>query len=399
MKIERYPDNLNLVPLFAALRSRVSWITAVTLFCTALSVAGSFLLPRKYKSESQLTIYTKYFQNPLVRELIADQYDSAEMRLQREALIRQALDEEFLDQVGEKKGFYKGAPGTPERSAERELLRNRFEIFALNGTSFQIDFIASDRFLAKEVNTLAVTRVMKTLVEQRRKTLANARDAVRGRLESIALEQSHSVDPMVSTRPELLQRELGRAEEEMAGLLSRYSPLHPQVLRLRARVEWLRSWLAHRAPGGNVAEDADSQLSFPEPKTLVGGELEAPTREVYQELLKKLNYLNIALEMEKPEVVSYFGIIEAPSLPGAAFSPKRIEFLVFGLAGGLLLALFSVLLQEYLKFLAPTPEKDAIGWGAPFLGALPVLRPQAAEVVDGEPSKKSPERDHAPRWN
>ena len=396
-------EKINLVPLFAMLRSRLTWIVSVTLFFTALAVGSSYMLPRKYKSESQFTIYTKYFQNPLVHELIPDQYDTAEMRLQRESLIRQALDEGFLDQIGEKEGFFKKPAGTPERSAEREQLRNQFEIFALNGTTFQVNFIAKDRFVAREVNSLAVDQVTKTLVEQRRKTLANARDAVRARLESISMQLNHTVDPVAGSRPELLRKELARSEEELAALLARYSPRHPQVIRLRERIAGLQSWIASD-PALKKDAPVAHEDSFSEPKNLVGGELEAPTRDVYSELLKKLNYLNVALQMERPEVVSYFGMIEAPTLPFAAFSPKRVEFLVFGLAGGLLLALFSVLLQEYLVFVAPTPEKDAAVWGAPFLGTLPVLKSHDIRVgADSTEPRKSeetgPETDHAPRWN
>ena len=346
------PDQIDLKELYYVLKRRAGMIAGVTVLSAALMVAASFLVPKRYKSEAQITIYGKYFQNPLVHDLVPDLYEATELKLQREALIRQALNDTFMDKIGESKGIYHSKAGTPERTRDRDELRKNIEVFPLNGTTFQVNFVSNSRELARDGGKLAVEEILKNLVDQRKRTLSNVRNAIRSRLESMAMQLSNHADPLASARPELLESELAKTEEEINGLLSRYTERHPQVVKLRTRAEWIKKWIAAQAdphlPRAVVKAQGDSS-----PRVLVGGELDQPTREVYQELLKKYNYLNVGIEMENVEAVNYYGIQESPDLPASAFAPKRINFLIFGAAAGLLLALFVVLLQEYMREIEP----------------------------------------------
>jgi hypothetical protein len=241
----------------------------------------------------------------------------------------------------------------------------------------------------------AMEQVIHTLVIQRRKTLANARDAIRSRLESISFQTGKTFDPIASNRPEVLSRELTKLEEETQALLRHFTPRHEEVQKRMARIAWIKSYLAdHPVTSAAGAEEADSTSQL-------GSDSETPSKDVYQELLKKLNYLNVALEMEKTDLVSYFGVLEQPTIPIGAFAPKRFKFLGFGVMAGLLLGLFAVLMQEYLKSLAPSAEKRAEAWGAPLLGTLPVLRwPALIERKgDSKPLSEKAEKPNVSEWN
>src|SRR5438046_464031 len=87
--------------LFSKYRRFITTGTAVSL---AMFIAAAFRLPKKYKAHFVLTIYSQYFQNPLIRDFVPETvnpFDPSEVKSQRESLIRQALTTEFLDSVGE----------------------------------------------------------------------------------------------------------------------------------------------------------------------------------------------------------------------------------------------------------------------------------------------------------
>src|SRR6266498_3935771 len=77
-------------------------IAASALCGSVLFTVISFYLPKKYKTHFVLTIYSKYFQSPLIGDFIPGLSESGEIRSQRESLIRQVLTPEFLDSLGEK---------------------------------------------------------------------------------------------------------------------------------------------------------------------------------------------------------------------------------------------------------------------------------------------------------
>src|SRR5579871_4399715 len=142
-----------------------------TVVMTALFFAISFQVPKKYKTHFVLTIYSKYFQSPLIGDFVPELSESGnEMMSQRESLIRQVLTPEYLDELGTRYGIYSSSKKNPtpssfmtrlmaldeglgfsqpgskdsELSEERESLRSRIEIFSQNNTTFKVGFVRSE---------------------------------------------------------------------------------------------------------------------------------------------------------------------------------------------------------------------------------------------------------------
>src|SRR5581483_7919720 len=87
------------------------WISILitSLITTSLAVVAAPHLKKRFKSHFVLTISSKYFQNPLVGDLVPALSESADPRSQREALIRQVLTPEYLDEIGTKYGIYRSS--------------------------------------------------------------------------------------------------------------------------------------------------------------------------------------------------------------------------------------------------------------------------------------------------
>src|ERR1700733_13416476 len=81
---------------------------------TILGGMAAHVLPKKYKSHFVLTIYSEYFQSPLIGDFVPGFSESSDMRSQRESLIRQVLTQQYLDYLGNKYGIYGSAspPGS-----------------------------------------------------------------------------------------------------------------------------------------------------------------------------------------------------------------------------------------------------------------------------------------------
>jgi hypothetical protein len=365
----------------------------VTLLSTTLVFGLLYLaFPKRFKSASQLTIYSKYFQNPLIKDFISEQYDPSEMRTQREAVIQQALDDRFVDEVGEEFKLFRTPADSPKRGSERADLRKNFEVFSLTPDTYQIGFIWGNADIAEGVAKKTLDQVVQTLVEQRRKTITNVRNAVRARMESMVLYTNSGPKSLGSSSKTQIESQLTQTRAQIAGLLQQYTERHPKVAQLRAREKVLEQYLQKaKAAKGPLAPDEKNGDDLPPgrlaPETLAGSDIESGSKEVYQDLLKKYNYLNVAIDMEKASDVNYYAVISAPSLPLSPFAPKLVNFLGYGLASGILLALFWLLFDELVRFNIVNAERRAKWWGIPLLGAVPSLR---IETPGSEPLKDQP---------
>ena len=163
---------LNIQEMPRLLSKYRGWIITATVSGMVLFTLAATQAPKKYKSHFILTIYSKYFQSPLVGDFVPELSESGEIRSQRESLIRQILTPEYLDLLAAKYGIYDPhknpslswrekligrlktwtdrlgltQPANPESrlSAEREELRSRIEIYSINSTTFNVGFSYSD---------------------------------------------------------------------------------------------------------------------------------------------------------------------------------------------------------------------------------------------------------------
>ncbi len=324
----------------------------------------TFLLPQKFKSTATITIYTKYFQNPLVKDFLPELNDTSEMKAQRENLIRQSFSDGFLNALGERNKLFKSGPESGERATEIDEIRRRIDTFSLQSTTFTVGFTHSDKKKTYAIEKEIVERIIDTIASERRATITKIRDSIQRRVEAISLNSTGHPDPMTSARPELLQKELAQLQEEAKALENQYTAQHPKVSRLRNRIMLIEGWL--KAAGGSKTKSFDKAM-------LIEGQPKAVTKEVYEDLLKKLNYLNILLDMDSEGANDYVAVLSPPSRPLSPVFPNKALFLFWGLLTGLLISSVIVLVTEYLERTAPSVRDFAREVDLPYLGSLPKI--------------------------
>jgi len=183
--------------------------------------------------------------------------------------------------------------------------------------------------------------------------------------------------------PETQEQELAALQAQLSSLLAKYTPEHPDVIKVKAQIEELNRRMAE-APAPKPAVPA-SQASLREPPAIqqlrtrikqddftiaeltkrqsqiqdqiraIQGRLQASpvveqqlkemTRsyqtasEIYNDLLKKRETSAMATDLEHQQQGENFKVLDAPSLPTTPSFPKKIIFVGGGLGAGFALSL------------------------------------------------------------
>jgi len=182
--------------------------------------------------------------------------------------------------------------------------------------------------------------------------------------------------------PDALAQQLAALQEQLSVMLTRYTPEHPDVLKVKAQIEALKHRMSDdsgtKAPSEpsaaklheppelqrmrvkvqqddlNIVDLTKNQKQIQEQIRLMQGRVQASpmveekykeltrnyqtAQQIYNELLKKQSDSSIAKDLEHEQESEVFRVLDPPSYPSAPSFPKLIIFLGGGLAGGFGLA-------------------------------------------------------------
>lgn len=370
-------ETLDIAVGIKVVRRNIFLFSLSVLLCAGAAVALAYALPKQFKSKAILNIQSSYFQNPMVNDLITEVNDPQELQAQRTSLLRLALDNAFLDSLAEQFNVYSPQASQDERAhtIERDLLLQRIQYYSLSPTTFEIAVTAQNPSSAQQMASRVLDRMRATLINERYENLSRTRTAIENHVKNLGDNILKIATP---TGEIAVQAELEKVEATLSGLLMKFTESHPEVQRLRSK----QRMLAAQQP----RVDKEQAPSNPSDQVIAkGGQLaKQPSQEVYSDLLKKLNYLAIVLDMEKDrDNVSYLGIIEQPTLPVYATFPNKRLFLVLGLVVGVLFGTLFTIIAELGRRATLSPTQAADVLDVPLLGELPILNfslPQPAPM-------------------
>ena len=119
-------------------------IAGAVIISAVASMTGYKYVPKSYKVQAVIGVQTKYFQSPLVRDFVAETWDGNELRSQREALIRRALNHEFLLDLGKRHHLFGAVKDDDVSTYDLDLLSKRFEVVPTGATTFLLSFFNGD---------------------------------------------------------------------------------------------------------------------------------------------------------------------------------------------------------------------------------------------------------------
>ncbi|MGB7847642.1 MAG: Wzz/FepE/Etk N-terminal domain-containing protein [Candidatus Acidiferrum sp.] len=183
--------------------------------------------------------------------------------------------------------------------------------------------------------------------------------------------------------PETQEEQLTVLEGQLTSLLARYTPEHPDVIKIKSQIAQLRRKMeeepATKKPAGaqpqnmhespqiqqlrakikqdelSISDLTKRQNQIQEQTRVIQGRVQASpiveqqfkeltrnyqtTLEMYNELLKKRENSAIATDLEHAQESETFKVLDTPSLPLTPSFPKRIVFVGGGAGAGLAVAL------------------------------------------------------------
>lgn len=301
-------------------------------------------IEKKYKSQFEINVYSKYFQNPLISAIIPGVYNIPEMRFTIDSMVKEAISDDYIDQIAEDFNFYKLDGSEADLARNRQLLRDRFSYYSTSGQSYQVSFTYNDPYVAKKIANTTLDRVKGHFIDSRIETIEMVKQMMLKRLKALSASQritkkSSSENALASKSPEVLSAELDKIDSDIAALSKQFNQAHPKIKGLQAKRKTIKSWL-EEYKSGNYQGDDVAALAMPTDK-LVNEQL---TSKFYT----KYHDFNMALDIEKKSLEGYIGIIKTPQFPTAPIWPKKRLFASVGFILGLVFAFIYIFIKEIL---------------------------------------------------
>lgn len=357
-------------------------VAVICALSIAFSVQLTFWITKQFTSTFEINVYSKYFQNPLISEIIPDVYSIPEMRFAIDSMVKEAISDDYIDSIGKEYKIYSETNDEREIARERQFLRDRFSYYSTGGQSYQISFSHSDPYVAKAVAEKTLQVVKDHIINKRIKTIELIRSVMTKKLNSFnasqKLSQKGSEKVLASKSPDVLKEELLKIETSLAALSKQYSGNHPVMLNLKQRKETVTSWLKE-FDISNVDEEIDLFVGMSSDKIV--------SEQLSSKFYTKYHDFTIALEIEKKSLEGYIGMIRNPQLPTAPVWPKKRLFASLGLILGFVISFIFIFVQEViLPSRDEQMELEARALNTLVLGTLPKIVPSRidSEVSNNE---------------
>jgi hypothetical protein len=374
-------QTLNVQDIIKMIRRHLVLIIALMTLSEVVAIGLAKSLPKKFKTSALLNLKSSYFEVPGVGEGLS----YAEVQAQKQALLRLALDDAFMDEEGTKYSLFKSKEGTVARESEREGLRKRIDFMSSSATTFRITAIGQTASVAYGLTSDTLDQIVTVLVHERHKTLTLHRDSLVKQLEAMGVTgSSHALVGSANARIEFLTSQIARAEEQVAALRDQYTADHPKAIQAEAQLRDLKRQLERiKNPSSS---DAGARSGGSAGPLMIDPNVKDGRGNLGEELLKKINYLDIALALEgNTKDHLYLEVLERPLIPDGYIFPNPLAFAVGGLLFGFLLSGMGITFLELRLANVLTPLAASRQLGVPLLGAMPAMvnRPPRQESARG----------------
>lgn len=325
-------------------------ILLIFVFVLGFSFSLTQFLTKKYKSHFEINVYSKYFKNPLISEIIPGVYNIPEMRFTIDSMVKEAINDDYIDEIAKEFDFYKLDTDEISLAKNRQLLRDRFSAFSTGGQSYKITFNDADPYVAKKVAEKTLAKVKSQFVDSRIATIEMVKQMMLSRLQAFNASQNISTKgsekALASKSPDVLRAELVKIEANMSALSKQYNSTHPKLRELTRRKKTIKLWLEEFSQSSFASEELVA-LTMPTEKVI--------SEQITSKFYTKYHDFTMALDIEKRSLESYIGVIQRPFLPTTPIWPKKRLFAAVGFLLALVFSFIYVFVKEIL-----IPGKDEL---------------------------------------
>jgi polysaccharide chain length determinant protein (PEP-CTERM system associated) len=236
--------------------------------------------------------------------------------------------------------------------------------------------------------------------------------------------------------PDTMAQQLAALQDQLSVMLTRYTPEHPDVLKVKSQIEALKRRMSvdpgPKTPSEplapklqeppelqqmrakvqqddlNIADLAKSQSQIQQQIRLMQGRVQASpmveekykeltrdyqtAQQIYNDLLKKQSDSSIAKDLEHEQESEVFRVLDPPSYPSTPSFPKLIMFLGGGLAGGFALAVGILYLLAILDKAMYSERDVELSLKLPVLTMVPTF----SAIMEGGSTKRGKSENYKP---
>jgi capsular polysaccharide biosynthesis protein len=347
-------------------------IIVIIAMTVGFSIQLTNIIEKKFKASFEINVYSKYFKNPLISEIIPGVYNIPEMRFTIDSMVKEAINDDFIDEVGNEYGIYKEVKTEKESAMQRQFLRDRFSYYSTGGQSYKVTFTYSDPVVAKEVAEKTLDVVRSNFIDSRIATIELVKSIMVKRLNAFNASQkmnAKGTDKVLASKSfDVLIAEQAQINSDIAALSKHFQKGHPKLIKLKSRKRTIKGWLKEfKGVDGRSTDHFDSSIAMSSNKTI--------SENLTSSFYTKYHDFNIALDIEKKSLATYIGLLQSPQLPTFPTWPKKRLFASIGLILGFVFAFIIVFLREVM---APNTQErriiEADDFSTVILGVLPGVK-------------------------
>lgn len=301
-------------------------------------------IDKKFKSAFVVNIYSKYFKNPIISEVIPGVYSIQEMKHTIDSMVRETISDDVVDEIGFRFGIYQKEVSEYQMAKQRMYLRDRIHMYSNGGQSYKVSFLYSDPLITYKVSQFLLDKIRSHFINSRIETIEHVKKIMREKLESMSISQKMagediSHNALASKNPKILRSELKKINSNISALRKQYNIDHPKIVKLNQRKITIENWLKEYSGQTNSKESTVDPL-------FMNATNKEITLNISSKFYTKYHDINIALELEKKSLPSYIGILKAPQIPVFPMWPKKRLFASVGLIVGLMICFIYVFIRE-----------------------------------------------------
>lgn len=366
-------DKIMIRDLFLLLKKYYLPGIVIIVMSAGFSIMLTKFMAKNYRVDFDINVYSKYFQNPLISGIIPGVYGVSEMRFAIDSMVKEAISDEFIDEIGNDYGIYSNSKDMNQIALERQFLRDRFTTYSTGGQGYRVSFTHTDPIKGKEIAEKTLKVVKGHFIQTRINQIEMVKEVMVKKLTSFNATQNvnkkGSDSALLSKNPKVLKAELSKLNQNLSALKKQYKDNHPKILKLMQKKSTIKEWLIE-------FDDSDAEQTEELGYDVIDTSLainsdRSVTEKISGRFYAKYHDFNIALEIEKRSLESYIGITKSPQLPTYPISPKKK---LFGSVGFLLGLVFAFIYVFFKEFVIPSKDEriaaEEIKFNALFLGFL-----------------------------
>ena len=272
----------------------------------------------------------------------------------------------------------------------------------------------------QEQQNLALLSGMNTQLDAATQALARAQQD-KGFNESLLASQLANLKMVKSgeSTPETMEQQLTTLQDQLTALQARYTPDHPDVIKVKSQIEQLRKRMNDTPKANNSTQSTQAGIESPAIQqlraklrqddlniadlvkrqgqiqsqiNLLQGRIQSSpaveqqfkelTRtyqtalDFYNDLLRKRDQAEVAKQLDQQQGGEQFSVLDPPSLPMSPSFPKKPIFGAGGLGGGLTIGLALLYLLAALDGSMHTERDVEVCLKLPVLAMIPSVSPQ-----------------------